>query len=67
MATASTPRVKRFRRKMTECGYARFEVSIDQECIDKLRNYSATRQMPIWEAVEAAINLLVRDSGNTTG
>lgn len=60
----STPRVLRFRLKMAGNGYARFEATIDGASIEKLRRIAFVRQMPIWEAVERAIDLLERDSGN---
>lgn len=61
----STPRVRRFREKMTERGYVRFEATIDAASIQKLRWLAYERDMPIWEAVERAIDLLARDSGST--
>lgn len=61
----STPRVRRFRQKMIERGYSRFEATIDAASIEKLRLVAYERNMPIWEALERAIDLLASDSGST--
>jgi hypothetical protein len=63
----STARTKLCRERLTADGYQRFEVALRIKLINNLREVAEIRNMKTYEAVEKAINLLVKWHNDSVG
>jgi len=57
--TNSTPRIHKFRGKVQELGYKRFEIVASIQSIADLRAVAKAGNIPTYQAFEQAVKLLV--------
>ena len=58
MKKSVTERVRRFRQRVSELGYRRLEIVVDEASIKRLRDVAMARNIPSYEALEIASKLL---------
>lgn len=62
----STPRVQRSRERMRTLGCRRVEFTLDSEYILKIRQLAYQLHIPLWQALEEAIDLLEHKAGEAS-
>jgi hypothetical protein len=60
--TPSAPRVRLHRERLRNAGNVRLEVSIGADVADGVKAIAATRGVPVWRVVEAALSAYVTGS-----